>query len=91
MKQYPKIINEDDKLTLLAIEFGIPYTIKTVTEGDIDDGDVGTYYDVDYIDFDMSDDELEEIVHDAWRHARSFVSRHLRNGTMKEIIKPAMR
>ncbi len=80
MIPYPKIIDQIDeanKLVLLAREFGIPCSIKTVTKGDCEWGSVGTFYDVDYCDFDMTDEELEELVDGGRRVARSWVANHL--------------
>ena len=77
MIQYPKTlvqIDEDTKLVLLAEAFGIPHTTKTVTEGDCEWGGVGTWYDVDYIEFDTTEEDLGILLEAGIRSARKTVS-----------------
>jgi len=74
MKQYPKIldqIDEDAKTIILAREFGIPCKIKTIVEGQ---GGPETYYDIDYCDFGVSDEELEELVEEGLRCAKLHIA-----------------
>jgi len=84
MLQYPKSIDaldDEAKTIFLAEEFCIPHTIETGTESNEDWGGLGTY-DVDYVDFDMTYDELEKFVNQCLSVARLFVMekvRHRRN------------
>jgi len=74
MKQYPKIldqIDEDAKTIILAREFGIPCKIKTIVEGQ---GGPETYYDIDYCDFGMPDEKLEELVDSGLRCAKLHIA-----------------
>ena len=76
MEEYPKNldqINDDDKLILLADEFEIQYREITMFDG----GDENGMYPIEYRDFAMTHEELEEIIEIGLNAAKKAVAEKL--------------